>query len=122
MPEEKRGYGPPKVESYTATVSEAPPSLGRLAEREVRPPMVKITLHGQGFIQRAMPLIVKIGDQTVMGNFQITPDECHVTFHLDRLPEEGAVIRVGYGGSELVELPERFSHSKLQKEGGGGVA
>jgi hypothetical protein len=119
MADEKRGYGPPKVEGYTATLAEGAPPSGRLAEREAQPPSVKITLHGQGFIQRAMPLIVKIGDQAVMGNFHITPDECHVTFHLDRIPEDGAVIKVGYGGSELVELPERFSRRKLQSEGGG---
>lgn len=119
MADEKHGYGLPKVEGYTATLAEGGPPAAALAERAARPPMVKITLHGQGFIHRAMPLIVRIGDQTVMGNFQITPDQCHVTFHLDRLPEDGAVIQIGYGGSELIELPERFVHSKLQREGGG---
>jgi hypothetical protein len=116
MSDRKPGYGPPKVEGYTATL---PARTQRLEVREALLPTVKITLHGEGFLQRAMPLIVKIGDQTVMGPFQITADQRHVTFHLDRLPEDGAVIRVGYGGSELVELPERFSHSKLQGEGGG---
>lgn len=110
---DERGYGTPKVEGFSATVSPAPTD-DSLAAADSAKRKVTITLHGEDFIQRAMPLIVKIGDQVVLGSYQITADKRHLTFELDELPEDGAPILVGYGGDELMELPIRFSHEALQ--------
>jgi hypothetical protein len=111
---ENHGYGPPTVHGYSAVKTARAPETNLMAAR-ASAPGVTITLHGEGFIQRAMPLILKVGDQAVMGNLQITPDQRHVTFRLERMPEEGAVIQAGYAGDELVELPERFSLSKVEE-------
>jgi hypothetical protein len=111
---DERGYTPPKVEGFSATISPAP-AADSLAAAETTRRKVTITLHGEDFIQRAMPLIVKIGDQVVLGNYQVTADERHLTFELDALPEDGAAILIGYGGDELMELPIRFTHEALQE-------
>ena len=116
---DERGYTPPKVESFSATISPAPAAdraaaPDSVAAADAARRKVTITLHGEDFIQRAMPLIVKIGDQVVFGNYQVTPDERHLTFELDQLPEDGASIQVGYLGDELIELPIRFNHEALQ--------
>ncbi len=108
------GYGPPKIHGYTVTITGAAQNEG-LRTAEVSRSNITITLHGEGFMQRAMPLIVKIGEHVVVRNYEVTPDQCHLTLHLDGLPEDGTVIQVGYGGQDLVELPERFSRSKAQE-------
>ncbi len=106
---------PLKVTGYEASMS-SPPARARAGGTERSGgATVRITLHGDGFTQRAMPLIVVIGDQAVVSNLEISPDERHIVVHLDTLPEDGAVIRVGHGGDELVELPERFSRSKVER-------
>lgn len=108
--DEKHGYGPPKVHDYSVILTSAQGRESLAAEAESGH-VVKITLHGEGFIERAMPLIVRIGDHVVMSGFELTSGS--LSFYLDELPEDGAVIQVGYGGEEFAELPERFSHSKV---------
>jgi hypothetical protein len=115
--DQKQGYGRPAIHGYNATLTGGLQKAAMLASPLAGQPVVKITLHGEGFIQRAMPLIIRIGDQVVLDNCEITDDQRTLTLHLEKLPEDGAVIQVGYGGDEMVELSERFSHSKL--EGGG---
>jgi hypothetical protein len=126
MPESDQGYGPPKVGGYTASIAgeeRAGDESSLAAESSLAPESgaaqasrakVTITLHGDGFIQRAMPLMVKIGDLVVLRNYEISPDRRQLTLHLDELPEDGAVIQVGYAGEQLVELPERFSLAKVE--------
>jgi hypothetical protein len=107
---------PLKLTGYDAATTTAPPGA---APRAAGPVAVRITLQGEGFIERAMPLIVKIGDITVAGGMEFSPDQRQVTVYLDEMPEDGAVIRVGFGGDEqLAELPERFSRSRVR----GGAA
>jgi hypothetical protein len=123
MPEQTGGYGPPRVNSFSAELV-APPAAARAAAAGApsralvdarvagATPRVRVTVHGEGFIQRAMPLIVQIGDKLVV-NCDVSPDETTIVCLLDELPEDGAVIRVGYGRHEMVELRERFSHARL---------
>ena len=63
-----------------------------------------------------MPLMITIGDVWVT-RFKIAPDRRSVVCFLDEMPEEGAVISVGYGGEKRVELPERFSQSRVPGRG-----
>lgn len=112
MSDDPRGYGPPRLEGYSVepeagTALRAPAE----AEREIR-----LTLHGSGFIARAMPLIILIGDVWVR-RYKIAPDGQSVLCFLDELPEEGVVISVGYSADERVELPERFSRSRVPEGG-----
>jgi hypothetical protein len=127
MPEQTGGYGPPRVHSFSAELV-APPAAKRAAPAAAAAaapsrarvdaavagaaPRVRVTVRGEGFIHRAMPLIVQIGDQLVL-NCEVSHDETTIVCLLDELPEDGAVIRVGYGRHEMVELPERFSHARL---------
>lgn len=115
MPTQPSGYGPPKVKGYSVELEpearRAPGAAARSADR----PQVKVLIHGEGFIARAMRLIIKIGDVRVK-DYQVTPDQRTLICHLDEMPEEGAVITVGYGREQSVELPERFSRSKLAEE------
>jgi len=111
------GYGPPQLQGYS--VEPAPQvekmATARAAERAAGE--VRVTLTGEGFMDRAMPLIIMIGGLWVT-KYQISPDGRSVTCFLDEMPEEGAVISVGYGGEERVKLPERFSRSRVP---GGGL-
>jgi IPT/TIG domain len=105
------GYGSPILESYSVN-SESLSTL-RAASAADTPPL-QITLHGGNFIERAMMLIVKIGDIWIQ-NCTIV-DENTIVCYLDQLPEEGATISVSYGGNQRAELPERFSLNKLSED------
>lgn len=103
---------PLKLTGYDVSMT-SPPIANQAQTFAVHNPQkVQITLHGENFITRAMMLIIKIGDEEVR-EFEITPDQRALICYLDQLPEEGAIISVGYGGETRVELPERFSRSKL---------
>lgn len=109
MNDNSGGYGPPKLEGYS--VEHAPRvkmGVARAVEGTARE--ISVTLTGEGFMDRAMPLIITIGDIWVM-KYQIALDGRSVVCFLDEIPEEGAVISAGYGGEKRVELPERFSLS-----------
>jgi|SRR5215207_2553391 len=126
MPQQTSGYGPPKVEGYSIEPAPAravaPSAEGVAAEAEEAAARaaarrrLKLTLRGEGFITRAMPLVVAIGDVMVT-DYSISPDGRTVVCFLDELPEEGATITVGYTRYDMTELPERFSRSKLAEEG-----
>lgn len=113
MSDNPGGYGPPRLEGYS--VEHAP--RAEMAAAEGTAGEIRVTLSGEGFMDRAMPLMIMIGNLWVT-KYQIAPDERSVVCFLDEMPEEGAVISVWYGGGERVELPERFSRSRVP---GGGV-
>jgi len=125
MSNQTGGYGPPRIQGYSAErvsppATEGAPAavtapLARIAAAPSGAGKIRFTLHGEGFLHRAMPLVVQIGDRLFF-DCTISPDETTVVCLLDELPEEGAVIRVGYGRDEMTELPERFSHSRLAGE------
>jgi hypothetical protein len=112
------GYQPPHLESYSVEV--APPAATALFQESssFNKPRVKITLRGNNFIERAMMLIVMIGDVFVQ-EYEISPDGRTLTCFLDELPKEGDIISVGYAGEKSVELPERFSLRQLSESDSG---
>jgi hypothetical protein len=114
MPEQKHGYGPPKVEGYTATFMSEQHRQSLFAGAEGTAPQIKVTFRGEGFKERALMPVVKFGDQRAK-HCEISADERSLTCYLDTLPAEGAVIQIGYGGEDLVELPERFSQNKVER-------
>jgi hypothetical protein len=71
-------------------------------------PVVRVTLHGEHFMQRAKMLVVRIGD-IFATRCDISPDGQTVVCHLAEMPADGSVITVGYDQFDRVELPERFS-------------
>lgn len=109
---------PPKLESYTVSKTSAGPAdESRLAAAapatETGPAKFQVTLKGENFVERAMMLIVKIGDVYV-NEYSISADQKTIVCYLDELPAEGSVISVGYGPDQMVELPERFTRDKLE--------
>ena len=110
MSKESSGFRPPRLEGYSVELEPSLPTASLAAvgpEREVR-----VILHGENFVARAMPLVIMIGGVPV-SRYQIAPDQNSVVCFLDEMPEDGSVISVGYGGEERVELPERFSQSRV---------
>ena len=107
------GYGAPTLESYSI---EAATPKSNLLQEAISPnrPQFQLTLHGGNFIERAMMLIIKIGDIWVQ-NYQIV-DERTIMCYLNELPEEGAKISISYSGLQQTELPEAFSRSKLSEQ------
>src|SRR5215510_14198853 len=108
---------PPKLESYSVSKTSAGPGeevrLAAATEAESGAARFRITLTGENFVERAMMLIVKIGDVHV-NEYSISADQKTIECYLDELPAEGSVISVGYGPDQMVELPERFSRDKLE--------
>jgi len=112
---------PPKLENYS--VSQIPEGTANEIRRAAAPegptttqpppPKFKLTLKGENFVERAMLLIIKIGDVFVE-EYSVSPDQKTIVCYLDELPAEGSVISLGYGPGQTVELPERFSHAKLE--------
>ncbi len=116
MSDKLGGYGPPRLDGYSVEhAPRAETAAARATAGTVRE--IRVTLHGDGFVARAMPLVITIGGVWVR-RYKIAPDRRSVICFLDEMPEDGAVISVGYGGEERVELPERFSRSRVP---GGGV-
>lgn len=114
MSDKSHGYGPPKLDGYSVE-PETPKATALRAEATAEVEhKFRVTLHGSGFIARAMPLVVMIGDLWIQ-RLKIAPDGRSVTCFLDEMPEEGAVISVGYGGDERVELAERFSRNRVSE-------
>lgn len=115
MPDTPSGYGPPRVDAIRvergpqAPAGVAPPDAASAASGEA----VRLVIQGEGFILRAMPLLVQVGDQ-VLSRITLSQDGRTITCQLDQIPEEGAVIRVGYPPDDMTELPERFSLSMLE--------
>ena len=117
MSDSKSGYGPPSLESIRVervagkvqeVTAPATQEAGSLPSEPIR-----VTLRGGGFVTRAMPLIVEIGDQAT-ANIRLAPDGRSITCEFERLPEEGATIRVGYPPDDFTELPERFSAAMIE--------
>lgn len=111
---------PPKLESYSISkTSERPGEEVRLAAETEAPATeagaarFQITLKGENFVERAMMLIIKIGDVHV-NEYSISADQKTIVCYLDELPADGSVISVGYGPDQMIELPERFSRDKLE--------
>lgn len=106
MSDQTGGYEPPKLEGY---------ELDLLPEREratfgpaaMARHRIRITLHGENFIERAMIPIIKIGDIYIK-EYNISPDGRTITGFLDEMPEEGSVISVSYG-NQSAELSKGFS-------------
>ncbi|NJL09655.1 MAG: hypothetical protein HC908_03975 [Calothrix sp. SM1_7_51] len=92
-------------------------SLKRLDPSDIRAELsttipLQITLFGKGF------LIISFDPQIMIGNIQlqdyeILSDEETIVGYLYETPPEGGVISIDYGLDARVELPERFSLSKL---------
>src|SRR5215510_3159724 len=110
---------PPKLASYSVSKTSGGPAELRLAAApealttESGLPKFQITLKGENFVERAMMLVVKIGDVHI-NEYSISPDQKTIVCYLDELPAEGSVISVGYGPDQMVELPERFTRDKLE--------
>lgn len=112
MSDQPSSYGLPVLESYSVELAPSPPLESREAALAVAQPRLQITLSGRNFVERAMIPIIMIGKIQVK-EYRIMPDERTIVCYLDELPEEGATISIGYGGSQRAELPERFSRSKI---------
>jgi hypothetical protein len=65
-----------------------------------------------------MPLLIEVGGQAHLA-FDLSSDGRTIACDLDQIPEEGAVIRVGYPPHQMTELPERFSASMIEPGGPG---
>jgi hypothetical protein len=110
---------PPKLEGYSVSkAAEGPADETRLAAAtegltDTQVPRFQITLKGENFVERAMMLIIRIGDVQV-SEYSVSPDQKTIVCFMDELPPEGSVISVGYGPGQTVELPERFSRAKLE--------
>ena len=109
---ETGAYPSPKISGFSLEREETPsPSVRRgmaetAAPSENKP--VKIILHGENFIERAMFPIIRIGDLRVK-KCGIAPDGKSITCYFERMPEEGAEIFVGYGAGEAAVCKQKFT-------------
>jgi hypothetical protein len=106
MSDQTGGYEPPKLEGYKVDLlpETEKAAFGPAAMARHR---IRITLHGENFIERAMIPIIKIGDIYIK-EYNISPDGRTITGFLDEMPEEGSVISVSYG-NQSAELSKGFS-------------
>ncbi|HEV7671589.1 MAG TPA: hypothetical protein VGS22_23970 [Thermoanaerobaculia bacterium] len=116
-----QGYGPPKIEGVRAVRVGGEDALQALAPGAAGPsPRVRLEVRAEGFTGRAMPLLIRVGGRAYRAS-SFSADGKTVSFILDEIPPEGAVIEVGYPPHQMAELPERFSLSMLEDtEPGGG--
>jgi hypothetical protein len=63
--------------------------------------VMRVTVKGSGFEQRALPLCGEVGNLTVQG-IQIDPDETGFIGYLLTEPAEGDVLLVGYPEGDLL--------------------
>ena len=121
MANEPKGYGPPKIEGVRAVRvggEEGPQALAPGAAESA--PRLRLEVRGAAFPRRAMPLLIRVGGRAHFVT-EVSADGKTIACILDEIPEEGAVIEVGYPPHQMTELPERFSLSMLEDtEPGGG--
>lgn len=120
---EPKGYGPPKIEGARAVrVGGAERALAQPADAGASA-RLRLEIRAEEFPGRAMPLMIRIGGRAHFAS-EISADGKTVSCLLDEIPEEGALIEVGYPPHQMAELPERFSLSMLEPDepGPGGGA
>lgn len=117
-----KGYGPPRIESFRA-VRLAAEERSFLADAQAGPaPLLRFEVRGEeAFLLRGMPLMIQVGDRGYLAS-EMSADGRSISCTLDEIPEEGAIIRVGYPPDQMTELPERFSLSMLEPAGPGDSA
>ena len=126
MANESKGYGPPKVVGLRAVrITAARRTL--LAESDAaQVPRLRLEVHGEEeFALRAMPLMIRVGGRGFVAS-EVSGDGKTIFCLLDQIPEEGAIIEVGFPPHQWAELTERFSASMIEEaepgepEPGGG--
>lgn len=124
MADAPKGYGSPRIEGFRAVrlaAQERSLLADSLAERA---PVLRLEVRGEvEFLLRAMPLMIQVGERSYLAS-EISADGKTIGCTLEEIPEEGAVIRVGYPPNDFAELPERFSLSMIEPgepEPGGGA-
>ncbi len=115
MADAPKGYGPPRIDSLRA-VRLAAEESSLLAESQTeRAPLLRLEVRGEeAFLLRAMPLMIQVGERGYLAS-EMSEDGRSIACVLEEIPEEGAVIRVGYPPNDFTELPERFSLSMLDR-------
>lgn len=117
MTDSSQGYGPPKVEGARAVrLDAAERSLAAPSSADSPAPRLRLEIRGEGFPIRSMPLLIKIGGRAHLVS-DISADGKTIACLLDEVPEEGAVIEVGYPPHQMAELPERFSLAMIDPGG-----
>lgn len=113
----RKGYGPPRIESFRA-VRLAGEEISILADAQAGPaPLLRLEVRGEeAFLLRAMPLMIQVGERGYLAS-EMSADGRTISCTLEEIPEEGAVIRVGHPPDQMTELPERFSLSMLEPGG-----
>jgi len=124
MADAPKGYGPPRIESFRA-VRLAVQESSLLADAQTeRAPLLRFEVRAEeAFMLRAMPLMIQVGERGYLAA-EMSADGRTIACTLEEIPEEGAVIRVGYPPNNFTELPERFSLAMLDRaepEPGGGA-
>jgi len=117
MSDQKEGYKSPKLEGYEvhlppqtrkdASDLAAASDLSAAAGQRIR-----ITLHGENFIERAMMPIIRIGNIRI-NDYQISPDGRTIVGFIDEMPEEGSAISIAYG-NQRAEFLKGFSIKKSE--------
>jgi hypothetical protein len=114
MADTPKGYGSPKVESVRVIRLAADESSLLEGPQVGRAPLLRFEVRGEEeFPLRSMPLMIQVGGRGYLAT-EIAGDGRTIACALDEIPEEGAVIRVGYPPNDFTELPERFSRSMLE--------
>ncbi len=75
--------------------------------------VLRVTIHGPNFPQRAVEPEILIGDVRAQ-NVSIARDQTSITGFFAEPPPDGAEIRVRYGDSQEGVLRERFSRAKVR--------
>lgn len=70
------------------------------------PWILRVTLHGQGLLPRALPLVGFVGE-VPLEVVSIEPDDSAIGF-LSAEPPVGAVVRVGWVDEEIVDTPVTY--------------
>lgn len=69
---------------------------------------VRVTILGEGFVQRAIPIVATIGEQSVEG---IVPlfDPVGIMGFLSEIPSDGDLLSVGYMDESMIETDFRYN-------------
>lgn len=76
--------------------------------------VVRITIHGQNIIMRALEPVVRIGEVLVQYP-EIALNERSIRGFLTQMPREGSPIRLEYEGRTVAEVKEHFTQRKLKR-------
>lgn len=114
------GYRPPKIEGVRARrLGAETPSTALAPEVGPPAPQLRLEVRGEAFPRRAMPLLIRVGGRAHFVT-DVSADGKTIACVLDEIPEEGAVIEVGYPPHQMTELPERFTAAMIDRDEPGG--